>query len=96
MSEALSLLLSFISGSVLGLLYFAGLWLTVQKVATSAHPAVLVMSSLLSRTALVLIGFYYVSGGNLYRLLLCLMSFVCSRFIILRITRERDGSLYAH
>ena len=96
LSLSLSLLFSWISGSILGLLYFAGLWLTVQKVVSSSHPALWIMGSLLFRTALVLLGFYYVSGGNLYRLILCLVSFITSRFVVLRITREREGSRYAH
>lgn len=94
MSEALSLLLSWISGTVLGFFYFGGLWLTVQKVVQSSHPALWMMGSLIFRTAIVLLGFYFVTNGDLYRLLICLMSFVTSRFFILRITREKVR--YAH
>ena len=96
MSEVLSLLLSWIVGTILGCFYFVGLWLTVQKVVKSSHPALWMMGSLIFRTAIVLFGFYSVSKGDPYRLLFCLMSFVTSRFVILRITREKEASGYAH
>ena len=40
MSEALTLILALLAGAVLGTIFFAGLWWTIQRGVSSKQPAV--------------------------------------------------------
>jgi F1F0 ATPase subunit 2 len=86
-SEILTMIVAFIMGVLLGSIFFGGLWWTVLKGVQSKHPALWFLTSMLLRTSIVLAGFYFVSGGQLNRLLLCLYGFIIVRFIVKRLTR---------
>jgi F1F0 ATPase subunit 2 len=85
MSEALTLLLAWVAGAALGVVFFGGLWWTVRKALTARQPALWFFGSLLLRMAVVLPGFYFVSDGQWERLLACLLGFVIARFILIRL-----------
>lgn len=87
MNEALSLASSLAAGVLLGGLFFGGLWWTVRKGIASKHPALWFFGSLLLRTCLVLLGFYFILGDNWKRLLAGLLGFVVARLIVTRLTR---------
>src|SRR5450830_1144141 len=87
MNEKLMLVLACIAGSVLGTMFFGGLWWTVRKVIASSKPALWVLTSLLLRLGLTLAGFYFVSGGDWPRLLACLVGFVMARQLVTWLTR---------
>jgi len=87
MNETLSLMLSCLAGGGLGAMFFGGLWWTVRKGVSSQQPALWFLGSLLLRTAITLIGFYFVSGGHWERLLACLLGFVIARLVVTRLTR---------
>ena len=84
MSEALTLLLAWVAGAALGVVFFGGLWWTVRRGVTARQPALWFFASLLLRMAIVLSGFYLVSGGQWQRLLACLLGFVIARFLLVR------------
>ena len=84
MSDAPALALAFVAGSMLGVLFFGGLWWTVQKGVTSDVPAFWFLGSLLLRTGAILVGFYLVSQGHWSRLVACLVGFVIARVIVVR------------
>lgn len=86
MNELPTLALALAAGSVLGAVFFGGLWWTVRKGVVAKQPAFWFMGSLLVRTSIVLIGFYFVSGGQWDRLVACALGFTCARFIIIRLT----------
>lgn len=89
MTEMIALhIFALFAGSVLGALFFAGLWWTVKRGVSSPQPALLFLASMLLRTLIVLLGFYVVGNGHLSRLLACLLGFIIARFIIMRITDE--------
>lgn len=73
-----------IAGLMLGIFYFGGLWLTVQKLGQTNRPALFVMGSFILRSGLVLAGFYLVSNGRIELLAICLAAFLISRFLISR------------
>lgn len=82
MSSLLPLLLAFAAGLGLGLFYFGGLWLTVRRLPTSRHPVPLMLVSFAARTAVAVVGFYFVMGGRWERALACLAGFLVMRFVL--------------
>lgn len=87
MNEILPLMPAFLTGILLGGIFFGGLWWTVQKGLVSASPALWFMGSFLIRTAITVSGFYLMAAGSWQKLLSCLIGFVIVRFAITRFTR---------
>ena len=94
MTEAFSLVLAFVSGLLLGAMFFGGLWWTVQKGVSSKRPALWFFGSLLLRTSIALAGFYFIAHGHFERLLVCLLGFVIARLIVTRLTRAAEKTPY--
>jgi F1F0 ATPase subunit 2 len=80
----------FIAGIGIGLFYFGGLWVTVKRLPTTRHPALLTLGSSMGRTGLSLLGFYVAMGGRWERLLACLIGFLVARHFSVR--RWRTGN----
>jgi F1F0 ATPase subunit 2 len=89
MVESLALALALLAGAGLGVIFFGGLWVTIRRGVSSEGPALLFLSSLLLRMSIALAGFYFVSGGHWERLLMCLLGFVMTRFVVTWLTRTR-------
>ena len=87
MNETLSLALAPLAGAVLGAIFFGGLWWTIRKGVSSSQPALWFFGSLLLRMALVLVGFYVVSGTRWERLVSCLIGFVMARLAVMWLTQ---------
>lgn len=77
-----------VAGVLLGSLFYGGLWWTVRRAASFRHPGPAVLASVLLRTAVTLVGFYLVAGGNAARMLLCLLGFLLARVAVTRWTRH--------
>ena len=90
MNEFIFLVWAFILGLLLGIIFFGGLRITVKKAVTSKMPALWFIGSFFLRTAIIMLGFYYISQGNLQRLLICVFGFIVARYIIIRITKAID------
>jgi F1F0 ATPase subunit 2 len=90
MNELVTLVLAWGAGALIGGMFFAGLWWTVRHGATSRQPAVWFGGSLLLRMSIALTGFYFVSGRQWDRLLVCLLGFVMARVVVTRLTRASD------
>lgn len=88
MNEGLALtaewLLAAACGGLLGSVYFGGLWLTLRRVSTSRHPALLMLSSLLLRLAGVGFGLYLFADGNWQRYLAAVPGIVLARWLWIR------------
>jgi F1F0 ATPase subunit 2 len=80
----LSLGLALGGGIGLGIFYFGGLWMTVQRIPTARRPVFMSLSSFFGRLAVVLAGFFLVMGGHWERLLVCLLGFLGVRFVLVR------------
>ncbi len=94
MNDAVALTLAFFAGSMLGAIFFGGLWWTVLWGVTSEVPALWFMGSLLLRTCVILAGIYFVSQGHWSRLVACLLGFLITRVIVVRLlTRETAHEL---
>jgi len=91
MNESLTLLLAWVAGVLLGIVFFGGLWWTVRKIASSQKPARLLFASLMVRMCVALAGFYFVFGGNWRRLLVCLLGFLSARLLVTWLIRPRKA-----
>ena len=97
MDELLRLVLALVAGAGLGLVYFGGLWLTVQRVPGSGHPALLVLGSFFGRTVVVVGGIYLAAvlggepSGVWVRVAVCLVGFLAMRTVMIRRLRPTPG-----
>jgi F1F0 ATPase subunit 2 len=95
LNQVVHLILAFTAGLALGLFYFGGLWLTVQRLPRARHPAVLTAASLLLRTGLTLLGFYLIMAGRWERLAVCLVGFFLVRLFMVRRLGPGQGQALA-
>ena len=93
-NETLILVLALATGVLLGTIFFGGLWWTVQKGVSSRRPALWFFGSLLLRTSIALVGFYFIARGHWERLLVCLLGFVMARLIVMWLTRAAEKPTY--
>ena len=94
MNDTVTLVLALVMGTLLGAIFFGGLWWTVRKSISSKQPALLFLGSLLLRTSIVLVGFYFIARGHWERLLVCLLGFVIARLIVTRLARSAEKPTY--
>ncbi|MBZ0091353.1 MAG: ATPase F0F1 [Sulfuricellaceae bacterium] len=87
MNEALTLVSALLAGALLGAIFFGGLWWTVRRGLTSEQPALWFLGSMLLRTCMVVLGFYFILGDDWQRLLAGLLGFVIARLIATRLSR---------
>ncbi len=87
-----TLLLALLEGALLGVFFFAGLWWTVRTIESRKQVALLYLGSMLLRSSVVILGFYFVLGDNWQRLLAGLLGFVVARIVVTRLTRIPDQS----
>jgi F1F0 ATPase subunit 2 len=91
MNNILFMILAFVAGIALGILFFGGLWFTVKKIVTAKIPALWLLGSFIIRFGVVLTGFYFISSGNWQRLVICLIGFVAARYIVIHFTKTIDA-----
>jgi F1F0 ATPase subunit 2 len=87
MNEFMQLLLAFLEGLLLGVFFFAGLLWTVRRLHSSKQLALLFLGSLLLRTSIVMLGFYFILGDNWLHLVAGVIGFVNARILLTRLTR---------
>ena len=83
-----TLVLALGAGSLLGFIFYGGLWLTVSKGLTSTHAHWWFMGSFWLRLAIALGGFYLVAQGDWKNLLACFIGFVLARVSVRVLTKE--------
>ena len=76
-----------LGGFLLGIIFFAGLYWTVQRGMRTAHPALCFISSFLLRITITLGGIYLLTDEEWPKLLACMLGFISARFIVITITR---------
>ena len=90
MNETLILVLAWLAGGGLGVMFFGGLWWTIRKGVSSGRPALWFFGSVLLRMSSALAGFFLVARGHWERLLVCLLGFVMARLIVTWLTRAAN------
>ena len=94
MNDTGGLVLALVTGVVLGVMFFGGLWWTIQKGVSSTRPALWFFGSLLLRMGIALAGFIVMARGHWERLLLCLLGFIIARHIVARLTQMAEKPPY--
>jgi F1F0 ATPase subunit 2 len=88
MSEIVYSILTLFTGIITGVMFYGGLWYTVQKIVSSKMPALWVIGSFLIRVGITLLVFYYISFNRWQWLPVCLVGFIIARFLVSRITKS--------
>lgn len=92
MNDWMNLSAALLVGFCLGLIFFGGLWWTVKRGTASTCPACWFLGSFLVRTAIILLGFYWIGKGSWERMGLCLMGFILSRWLVFQVTKNKSSS----
>lgn len=75
------LFLALIAGLVLGGAYFGGLYLTVQRLARSSSPKLLLTVSFGVRLLMVLLAFYLLSAWGIWAMMIAMGGFMLARLL---------------
>lgn len=78
------LFLLFLAGMGLGLFYFGGLWLTLQKLATRQSWTVWLGISFIVRLAVVMGGFFLLMQGSWLKLVALTTGFIVTRIVMIK------------
>lgn len=84
MSDVLLLGGSFLAGLLLGLVYFGGLWYTVQSMTRAKRPALLFFASFAVRLVVVLGAIYFLGLGDWRRMAVALLGMIVMRMFLTR------------
>lgn len=79
--------LAAITGLMLGVFFYGGLWFTVQRLPAARHPVVLTLGSFWIRLLVVLGGFLLVTHGSWVNAVVCLIGLLCGRVVVSRRVR---------
>ena len=91
-NEITNLLPALLAGVGLGILFFGGLWLTIQKGMQSKKSGLIFTMSFIVRMTVILMGFYYVGASDWKKMLACLAGFLIARLVITRYTKKQEQS----
>ncbi|MGD1069737.1 MAG: ATP synthase subunit I [Bryobacteraceae bacterium] len=69
-------------GTLLGVFFYGGLWLTVRRFPTTHHPLALTLGSLLLRMAVTLAGFFLIVDGRWQNAVAALAGFTVARLYL--------------
>lgn len=89
-NEVLGLLPALLAGIALGVLFFGGLWFTVNKGLRLKRPALIFIASLVIRMTIVVLGFYYIGADNWQKMIVSLVGFLLARIVITRYTNKEN------
>jgi len=88
----MNVLISLTGGIVIGILFYGGLWFTVQALLVTRHPALLTISSFWARTVIALSGLLFLMDGKWQNALACLAGFALGRVVCSIFLRHMGGS----
>lgn len=90
MNEIIKLLLAFMAGIVLGIVFFGGLWLTVKNGLQSKWSTLIFAGSFLVRMAIILVSFYFMVRSGWKITVAGLAGFLLARVIVVYLTKNKD------
>jgi F1F0 ATPase subunit 2 len=86
MNDMTNLAWAFAAGTLLGSLFFGGLWWTTRKGVVADNPVLWFFASMVLRTGMMATGLYFVTNGDWRRAVACLLGFIAARLTALRLT----------
>ena len=86
MIEIKMILLTLVTGFLLGGFFFGGLCWTTKRALLSKSPALWFLASLFIRMGITMTVFYFISKDHWERALICLVGFIVARMIVMRLT----------
>jgi F1F0 ATPase subunit 2 len=92
--DLLKLIVSFVIGGALGIVFFGGLWLTVHRIPTTQKPSALIIFSFIIRSMLVMLGFVVLfSWAGQYALVSFIGLFMVRYYMIKKYQPESKSPL---
>jgi len=77
------MLIAFIVGVLIGILFFGGLYLTVKKLMTIKYPALFMMLSLIVRLVILAGGLYLIMDGGMKNILSAMAGIILVRLVMI-------------
>ena len=91
-----AVILSLLAGAALGLIFFLGLWKTVQRMSRVKRPYLWVFASFLIRVSIVLLGFYLIMQVQWQLMAVALLGFIFARLGVVRYTMRKTEPVDKH
>ncbi|MEZ4657063.1 MAG: ATP synthase subunit I [Caldilineaceae bacterium] len=73
------------AGFGIGVFFFGGLWLTVNRLTAAAHPGALFLVSFYVRILVSMAGIYLLTGQHFENALISMAGFLAARIVIVRL-----------
>ena len=83
------MVVGFFGGVVLGLVFFGGLYWSVNKLPTVKYPGLLMAASMLVRMAILLTGLYFLMSGDIKNLLAAVVGVMVIKFVMIARVRQK-------
>ncbi|MEN1760867.1 ATP synthase subunit I [Anoxynatronum sibiricum] len=84
------MILGFLGGMGLGLVFFGGLYWSVNQLPTAKHPGFLMVASMLVRMAILLTGLYFLMAGDIKNLLAAVAGVMLVKFMMIAKVRQNS------
>lgn len=84
-----AVILSLMAGAGLGIIFFVGLWKTIQRMSQVERPYLWMFSSFLLRVSIVLLGFYLIMLIQWQLMAVALLGFIFARLGVIRYTMRK-------
>jgi F1F0 ATPase subunit 2 len=91
-SSLTELLLAVLAGAGLGVFYFGGLWWTLRRMQTAAHPGLLLTVSYAVRVGVMAGGLFLVSRGRWEQAAAAVAGMLLCRPLVSRMALRRDAA----
>lgn len=94
--DILILGLGLFSGLALGLLYFGGLWWTLERLPRQSRPKLWLTNSYILRVGITLTGFFFIMRQSVVSLFFCLFGFFFMRWLLVKKLGVDQGESHAN
>ncbi|HZK10662.1 MAG TPA: ATP synthase subunit I [Clostridia bacterium] len=86
------MMISFLSGLFIGVIYFGGLYYSTHKIKAVRNPGLFMALSLLIRMGILLVGLYYLAQRGYKSILLGFIGIMLIRFILVFQVRKHSSN----
>ncbi len=85
------MVIAFLTGVLLGVVFFGGLYFSVNRMVDMKHPAVFMIASLIIRMLIVVLGLYLIRGDNFYNIPLALLGIILARTLLTSWVKKKEN-----